>query len=198
MIASPLSLGTHFGHVGTQAFGGTNTGKEQGMKQFTRTLSVSILLGVAIMVSWAGAPTVAAEGKMAIEMRLKLMKGGVLKNFLYVKKFVKEGKGSAAGVAAGVAAHASLLNDASTQIVAHFPKGSGRGDFDEKTTRALPKIWENWRGFQAAAMRLTEESAKLARVAAGGDKNAIAKQFGQMGKLGCGGCHKMFRGAKVK
>ncbi len=164
------------------------------MKHFTRTLSVSILLGVAIMVSWAGTPTVAAEGKMAIEMRLKLMKGGVLKNFLYVKKFVKEGKGSTAGVAA----HASLLNDASTQIVAYFPKGSGRGDFDEKTTRALPKIWENWRGFEAAAMRLTDESANLARVAAGGDKDAIAKQFGRMGKLGCGGCHKLFRGAKVK
>jgi len=164
------------------------------VKQFTGILSIGILLGAVLMASWAGSPAVAAEGKMAIEMRLKLMKGGVLKNFLYVKKFVKDGKGSAAGVAA----HASLLNDASTQIVARFPKGSGRGDFDEKTTRALPKIWENWRGFQAAAMRLTEESATLARIAAGGDKDAIAKQFGRMGKLGCGGCHKLFRGAKVK
>ena len=30
-------------------------------------------------------------------------------------------------------------------------------------------------------------------VAAGGDKAAIAAQFGVMGKSGCGGCHKNFR-----
>ena len=29
--------------------------------------------------------------------------------------------------------------------------------------------------------------------AAGGDKAAIAAQFGAMGKSGCGGCHKKFR-----
>lgn len=164
------------------------------MKKIMGIFSVGIVLGVAFMVSGASAPAVAAEGKAAIEMRVKLMKGGILKHFLYVKKFVKEGKGSPAGVAA----HASLLNDASTKITMHFPSGSGRGDFDDKTTRALPEIWKNWRGFQSAAIRLTEESATLSRVAAGGDKAAIAKQFGKMGKLGCGGCHKIFRGAKVK
>ena len=163
------------------------------MKRITRILSASVLLSVALLVSGASTPAVAAEGKMAIEMRIKLMKSN-LKHFLYVKKFVKDGKGSAAGVVA----HASLVNNNSTQIVALFPKGSGRGDFNEKTTRALPKIWENKRGFQAAATRLSEESAMLAKVAAGGDKGAIAKQFGRMGKLACGGCHNMFRGAKVK
>jgi len=60
---------------------------------------------------------------------------------------VKDGKGTAAGVSA----HAHLLNDAATQIVALFPKGTSRGDFDDKTTRALPKIWEDWDGFKKAA-----------------------------------------------
>ncbi len=37
------------------------------------------------------------------------------------------------------------------------------------------------------------EAEKLMTVAAGGDKAAIAAQFGAMGKSGCGGCHKKFR-----
>ena len=45
---------------------------------------------------------------------------------------------------------------------------------------------------------LLDESAKLAKVADGGDKDAIVKQIGMTGKIGCGGCHKPFRGAKVK
>jgi cytochrome c556 len=164
------------------------------MKHIARTLGVGALFAAALTLTVPGADAIAADGKETIEKRIALMKGGVLKNYLYAKKFVKEGKGTAAGVSA----HAHLLNDASKQIVAHFPKGTGRGDFDEKTTRALPKIWEDWDGFKTAAAALAAESAKLAEVAAGGDKEAIAAQFGKMGKLGCGGCHKPFRGAKVK
>lgn len=164
------------------------------MKRRTSILSVGVLLGAALMLAVAGTPAAAAEGKEAIEKRIALMKNGILKNFLYAKKYVKEGKGTAAGVAA----HAHLLNDASKEVVALFPKGTGRGDFDDKTTRSLPKIWEDWDGFKKAAEDLTRESAKLAQVAAGGDKDAIAAQFGQTGKIGCGGCHKPFRGAKVK
>lgn len=164
------------------------------MNRIARATGFGIVISAALAFSVATSPAVAAEGKEAIEKRLVLMKGGVLKNYLYAKKFVKDGKGSPAGVAA----HAHLLNDASTQIVALFPKGTGRGDFDDKTTRALPKIWEDWAGFKKAAAVLTSESAKLAAVAGGGDKAAIAAQFGQMAKIGCGGCHKPFRGAKVK
>jgi cytochrome c556 len=164
------------------------------MRRVISFLGIGVLMGAALTVSVASTTAVAADGKATIEKRIALMKSGVLKNYLYAKKFVKDGKGTPAGVAA----HAHLLNDASTQIVAMFPKGTGRGDFDDKTTRALPKIWEDWDGFKKAAEALTRESAKLAEVAAGGDKDAIAAQFGQTGKLGCGGCHKPFRGAKVK
>lgn len=164
------------------------------MKRRTSILSVGVLLGAALMLSLAGTPAAAAEGKEAIEKRIALMKNGVLKNYLYAKNYAKEGKGTAAGVAE----HALLLNEASKQVVALFPKGTGRGDFDDKTTRSLPKIWEDWDGFKKAAEGLTRESAKLAEVAAGGDKDAIAAQFAQTGKIGCGGCHKPFRGAKVK
>jgi len=173
---------------------GRTQGRNRGVKRRTSILSVGVLLGAALMLVMAGTPATAAEGKEVIEKRIALMKGGVLKNFLYVKKFAKEGKGTAAGVNA----HAHLLNAASKEIVALFPKGTGRGDFDDKTTRSVAKIWEDWDDFKKAAEGLTRESAKLAEVAAGGDKDVIAAQFGKTGKIGCGGCHKPFRGAKVK
>lgn len=164
------------------------------MTNLARNVAFGALLGAAIAIAPAGMTAQAMDGKEVIEKRIALMKGGVLKNYLYAKNFVKEGKGSAAGVVA----HAHLLNDAAKQVVALFPKGTGRGDFDDKTTRALPKIWEDWDGFKKAADALVEESAKLASVAEGGDKAAIAAQFGTLGKNGCGGCHKPFRGAKAK
>ena len=165
-----------------------------GMNRTVKAVCFGFAIAAALSFSAITGPASAAGGKEAIEKRIALMKGGVLKNFLYIKKYVKEGKGTPAGVAA----HAHLLNDASKQVVALFPKGTGRGDYDDKTTRSLPKIWEDWAGFQKAADTLTAESAKMAEVAAGGDKDAIAAQFGMLGKNGCGGCHKPFRGAKAK
>jgi cytochrome c556 len=72
-----------------------------------------------------------------------------------------------------------------------FPEGT-----DEAAglkTAALPAIWQNWQGFEAAAMRFKEESAKLAEVAQGGDMAAIGQQLGALGKNACGACHGDFR-----
>ncbi len=118
----------------------------------------------------------------------------ILKNFKPIKAYPKSGKGSAADVEK----HAKAINATTDQMLALFPKGSGRGDYPAKQTRALSKIWNDWNGFKKANRALANESAKLASIAASGDKQAIAKQFAAMGKLGCGGCHKPFRGKKVK
>jgi cytochrome c556 len=72
-----------------------------------------------------------------------------------------------------------------------FPEGS-----DEAAglkTVALPVIWQNWVGFEAAAQRFQQEATKLAEVAQGGDMAAIGQQVGALGKNGCGGCHTDFR-----
>ena len=135
----------------------------------------------------------AADGKAAIEQRRALMKS-ISKDFKPIKAFVKSGKGSAADVAK----YAKAINASTGKVLALFPKGTGRGDFSDKETRALPAIWKDWAGFEKANKALADESAKLASIAGGGDQKAIAKQVGVMGKLGCGGCHKPFRGAKVK
>jgi len=93
-----------------------------------------------------------------------------------------------------VAAHARSINAMSKLITSLFPKGTGNDSAYK--TRALPKIWNDWAHFAAAAKKLEAESAKLVEVAAGGDVAAIGAQLGNMGKA-CGGCHKPYR-AKLK
>ena len=159
-----------------------------------RILTGTILAGFAVFFLAAGDPATAMSGKETIDKRKAFMKEKILKPYLVAKKFTKNGEGTAADVASA----ARALSAAAADITKYYPKGTGRGDFDDKVTRALPKIWEDWAEFQKAAGVLGAEAAKLASVADGGDKDAIAAQFGKTGKMGCGGCHKPFRGAKVK
>ncbi|MFQ5764030.1 MAG: c-type cytochrome [Rhodospirillales bacterium] len=142
----------------------------------------------------ATAATAAAADMSVLDKRKDLMKNVVLKNFKVVKDFAKEGKGSAADVKKA----ADALAAAAAKIPPLFTKGTGRPDVDPRKTRAVARIWEDWAGFEAAAKVLGDEAAKLAGVAAGGDKRAIVAQFINTGKKGCGGCHKSFRGKKVK
>ena len=92
-----------------------------------------------------------------------------------------------------VAGHAHAINELSKGLARLFPEGSGK---EAGETRALPKIWEDWAGFEAAIKTMADESAKLAEVAKVGDSAAIAAQVGVLGKEGCGGCHKPYREAK--
>lgn len=160
---------------------------------FTAAIA-ALAMGSVLLISLATSPAMAADGKAAIEKRVKHMRTDILKPFLMIKGFVKDKKGTAADVAKA----ASALSAAAHGIVAGYPKGTARGDYDAKVTRALPAIWKDWAGFEKAAGVLAAEAAILAKVAAGGDAAAIAAQFGATGKHGCGGCHKPFRGDKVK
>ncbi|MEE9316888.1 MAG: cytochrome c [Rhodospirillales bacterium] len=129
-----------------------------------------------------------------IDKRQDVMKNVVLKNFVIVKDFVKKGKGSARDVQKA----ADALVQVASKIPPLFPEGTGRPEVAAKKTRANPEIWFDWDEFVSAAKTLGSEAAKLSKAAAGGDKEAIAQQFVATGKKGCGGCHKTFRGAKVK
>lgn len=141
----------------------------------------------------AAAPAIGADMSV-IDKRTATMKDVVLKNFQVVKNFAQKGQGTAADV--GKAADALVA--IAPKIPPLFPKGTGRPDVDAKKTRAKAEIWTDWKGFEAAAMALGTEAAKLSKVATSGDKEAIKAQFAITGKKGCGGCHKTFRGAKVK
>jgi cytochrome c556 len=151
----------------------------------------AVVAGVALLSS----ETISAAmmGMEAVKARQDAMKS-MGKDMKVIQGFVKDGKGTAADVGVKAAAIAATAKG----LPALFPKGSGRPDMSDKDTRAEPKIWKDWAGFEKHAKFVVAEAGKLAEVANGGDTKAIAAQFGKLGKEGCGGCHKNFRGEKVK
>ena len=153
----------------------------------------AVIAGLALGFLAAATPATAVDMSV-IDKRKDVMKNVVLKNFKVVKDFVKEGKGTAADVKKAAMALAAVA----PKIAALFPEGTGRPEVDPKKTRANPEIWFDWDKFVAAARTMGTEAAKLSKVAAGGDKEAITQQFVATGKKGCGGCHKTFRGQKIK
>lgn len=120
----------------------------------------------------------------------------VIKYRQAVMKAIGGHMASIAGVVKGevsftdhVAIHANSINAMSKAVTAAFPEGTDNGSYK---TAALPKIWEDWAGFEKAAQALDTASANLASVAASGDKQQIAVAFGDLGKA-CGACHKPYR-----
>ena len=129
-----------------------------------------------------------------IKERIDLMRQGVLGNFQVIKAYVKDGKGAMADVEKA----AKGVQAAAAKVPALFSKGTGRPDVDEQKTRSLAKIWEDWVTFEKANNAMASHAGAVAAAAAKGDADGIKKSFGMMGKEGCGGCHKPFRGPKAK
>jgi cytochrome c556 len=106
-------------------------------------------------------------------------------------------KAKALGTAGDVELRAIAVAGLAARLPGMFPKGTGKSELGDKT-RAKPAIWSDWAGFQAAAKNLAAEAAKLETAAASGDKKKIGAALTTLGKSGCGGCHKKFRGPKPK
>jgi cytochrome c556 len=84
----------------------------------------------------------------------------------------------------GFARHAADLGAvASLDILRGFPEDS-EGDGSD----AKGEIWLSWDDFTEKMQQFQSEAAKLAEVAAGGDRDAIKGQFGATGKT-CKACH---------
>ena len=148
---------------------------------------LSAILGVVLALGVSAQALAVDEPENVIKYRQAVMKaiGGHM--------------GAIAGVVKGqvsyvdhVAVHAEGMNALSKAITVVFPKGTDNGS---NKTRALPKIWDDWAGFEKAAQALDTASANLAKVAASGDRQQIATAFGEVGKA-CGGCHKPYRAEK--
>jgi cytochrome c556 len=69
-----------------------------------------------------------------------------------------------------------------------FPPGSDQGD-----TKALPAVWSDRAGFEAANTRLLGQLDVLKAAAAAGDAAAFSTAFQATGSQYCGGCHRNFR-----
>ena len=155
-------------------------------------IAAAVVAAIGIMATDIG---IAESADMAvIKQRIELMKKDVLGNFKVINAFVKDGKGTMADVEKA----AKGLQAAAGKIPAMFPKGTGRPDVDEKTTRALSKIWDDWAGFEKAAKALGEHAGHIAMYAAQGNADEVKMHAGLAGKEGCGACHKPFRGKEVK
>ncbi len=72
-------------------------------------------------------------------------------------------------------------------LLAGFPEDSINDESDAGDT-----IWLDWDKFQKKYEALKAQSAKLRKVAAGGDEAAMKEQFGKTAKT-CKGCHDDFK-----
>jgi cytochrome c556 len=82
---------------------------------------------------------------------------------------------------------AAKLKELEIAFVKLFPAGSDKGE-----TKALPAIWTDMAGFQAANNGALAAYDKLAVAAGSGDLAALTVAFGDTGKA-CGACHEKFR-----
>lgn len=96
---------------------------------------------------------------------------------------------SAAPDRAKIARAAHTILASAMEIPAWFPKGSGP---EMGWGLAKSVIWDKPDAFKAAAARMIEEAAKLARAANGGTVPEIVARF-EATAGECHGCHKIFR-----
>jgi cytochrome c556 len=93
----------------------------------------------------------------------------------------------AKGDVKAVVASAAKLKQLENAFDKMFPAGSDKGE-----TKALPTVWSDSAGFQAASKNADAAYDKLATAAGSGDLAAVTAAFGDTGKA-CGACHEKFR-----
>jgi cytochrome c556 len=146
----------------------------------TRTMSALVLV-MAASVLTAAAATRRDDADQLIAARqagFKLQGAafGGMKGVIDAKGDVKTQAFAAGAIAAWARALPGL-----------FPAGSDGG-----TTKALPTVWSDRAGFEAAAARLAAEAGKLADLAKAGDQPGFAAQWGVV-RGACSACHDKYR-----
>ena len=138
-------------------------------------------MAAMLCFSQAGAKDV----EVVLQERSQAMKsmGGAART---LNQFTR-GRGSAEDAAAAV----DVIARTAAIIPELFPEGSGKPNIPDSESSAL--IWQNWDEFTAAARALGERAATLKSALEGGDRNAIEVAIQDIGRSGCGGCHRVFR-----
>jgi cytochrome c556 len=93
----------------------------------------------------------------------------------------------AKGPTAGAQAHAAKVKELTVAHAKLYPKGSDKGE-----TKALPAIWTDWAGFEAANTASANAADAMATAAGSGSMEALTAAFGATGKT-CGACHDKYR-----
>lgn len=98
-------------------------------------------------------------------------------------KAVVDQRGDPRSTGAGIAEMLSFFEG----LPARFPAGSGSGD-----TRALPAIWTERAGFEAANANMVTRLRALQAAANSGDQAAFGVAFQQTGAT-CDACHRPYQ-----
>lgn len=160
-------------------------------------LAVALIAGGSIVSTTAGTPLVSSAHAETMASPVKFSSGGA--TIKYREAMMKAIGGHWSAIATtlkegdsvgAIADHAAAVAALAKDLAPAFAEGSGPMDGD---TNALPDIWEKKDDFAKVLAAFQTESAKLADVAKGGDKKAIAAQFGATGKASCKACHDGFK-----
>ncbi|MBN9091486.1 MAG: cytochrome c [Reyranella sp.] len=146
-----------------------------------RKTLVAALVGALAAGGMVGGTTVAFAQADVIKQRQENRKATA--GEMRAIKAVIDSKGDAKTVVAS-AAKLKQLENAFDKL---FPAGSDKGE-----TKALPTVWSDSAGFQAASKAADAAYDKLAVAAGSGDLAAVTAAFGDTGKA-CGACHEKFR-----
>jgi len=149
------------------------------IKQLVLAVTVAIF-GASIGVAWAQDATKVLQDRQATMKRQS-------KGMEAVKAYIDD-KGDLAAAQTG----GTDLEAAVKAIPTLFPKDTGMEQFPGKSG-AKPAIWTEADKFTAAWKTAEAKAVALNVALKGGDKAAITAAFGEMGKIGCGGCHTPFR-----
>ena len=169
------------------------------MRIAVKIMSFVVVTAVSGVTLLPMGPSHAASGEEVIKTRVAFMQDEMEGHWKTLAAYAKNGTGSLADVEKS----ARALVDLAKKISAHFPKDTGRGNYPDDVTRALPAIWKDGEVFQKDIQRLAVESEKLAHLAKEGNKDAVVTMIGSSGsyartKIGCAECHESFRGARAK
>jgi cytochrome c556 len=93
----------------------------------------------------------------------------------------------AKGATSGAVEQAAKLKTLQVAFDKMFPPGSDMGD-----SKALPAVWTDSSGFEAAGKNAVAAYDKLSVAAGSGDAAALNTAFQDAGKA-CGACHEKFR-----
>jgi len=145
-----------------------------------KTLVVALIGAMARGAMVGGATIAFAQGNAIADRKENRKQSGAAMRAI---KAVIDNKGNTRDVIP----HAAKLKELELAHVKMYPAGSGTGD-----TKALPVIWTDWRGFEAASKATADAADALAVAAGSGDLAAVGTAFGAVGRT-CGACHDKYR-----
>src|SRR5262249_20580958 len=105
-----------------------------------RLTTMAILTGSLALTMLAAGSSYAASGEEVITARQNYMKDEMDHYWRPLAAYAKGGTGSLADVEK----NALAIAKSSEKMAEYFPKDTGRGNFPDKMTAALPAIWKDW------------------------------------------------------